>query len=166
MKNRILAVTMIFVLSFCLLLTGCKGKSDKGDKDAQIKADTFIKVSSAEGSVGDTVKVPVKISGNPGIMALLIDFGFDNETLKYVGYEKGDVFSDYDISEDGGNLRLMILENEDVKGDGTLLTLEFEILNDDNKETEIKAIIESNSICNYDEELILTEGKNGKIKIK
>ena len=112
------------------------------------------------------VKVPVKISGNPGVMALLIDFEFDADVLEYKGFEKGKIFSDYEISEKDGALRLIVIENEDVKGNGKLIDLKFKVKDKKAKNTEVKVILEENSICNYNEELIAAKGKNGTVKIK
>ena len=139
---------------------------------------SFATVSAEEsefsGIVSKTVKVAengdvevlIDIAGNPGIMALLIGFEFDAEQLQYAGFEKGKVFSDYEIAENDGELKLMCLENEDVKGDGELVTLKFKVVGKNNAKTDVKVVIEDNSICNYDEELIKATGENGTVKIK
>jgi hypothetical protein len=158
MKKRLLSVLLIAALLLCLGMTGCKKKDKSGD--------TVISVSSVTASKGDTVKVPVKISGNPGIMALLIDFEYDATVLEYKGFEKGKIFSDYEISDNDGKLRLIVIENEDVKGNGRLIDLQFKVIGKDAKKTDVKVIIEENSICNYNEELIPAKGENGTVKIK
>ena len=158
MKKRLFCILLAFVLVFSLGVTGC-AKKDK-------TSGTAITVESVTARAGKNVKIPVTLSGNPGIMALLIDFKFDPKVLEYVGFDKGKIFSDYEISDTDGNLRLICVENEDVKGNGELLTLEFKVKSKDVKETEVSVEIVENSICNYNEELIAAKGKNGTVKIK
>ena len=97
---------------------------------------------------------------------LLIDFKFDSESLQFVGFEKGKIFSDYETSDAKGIVRLMCVENEDVKGDGELVTLEFKVIGDKSAKTEVSVALEDNSLCNYDEELIPAKGEKGTVKIK
>ncbi len=164
MKKRLLCAALALALIFSLSFVGCSNRDNSSDSAP--KAKVTISVGSAEGSTGDTVKLPVKVSGNPGIMALLIDFKFDAEQLQYIGFEKGKIFSDYETSDDKGIVRLMCIENEDVKGDGEIINLEFKIIGEKKGETEVSVVLEDNSICNYDEELILAKGENGTVKIK
>ena len=162
MKKKILCLALSVLVIFGLTFVGC-AKREEGKKG---KANVTISVGSAEAKVGDTVKLPVTIKGNPGIMAMLIDFKFDSECLQFVGFEKGKIFSDYETSDAEGVVRLMCVENEDVKGNGKIITLEFKVTSDKSKETEVSVALEDNSLCNYDEELIPAKGKNGKVKIK
>lgn len=157
MKKRIFALLLAVALIFTLGAVGCSKKKTDG---------LVISVESVKAKAGKTVEVPVEISGNPGIMALLIGFEFDAEQLQYAGFEKGKVFSDYEIAENDGELKLMCLENEDVKGDGELVTLKFKVVGKNNAKTDVKVVIEDNSICNYDEELIKATGEDGTVKIK
>lgn len=160
MKKKILCLALSVLFIFGLTLVGCEKQEESK------KADVTVSVGSAEAKVGDTVKLPVTIKGNPGIMALLIDFKFDSESLQFVGFEKGKIFSDYETSDAKGVVRLMCVENEDVKGDGELITLEFKVIGDKSAEAEVSVALEDNSLCNYDEELILAKGENGIVKIK
>lgn len=157
MKKRLFCIVLAIALICCAGVTGCAKRNNK---------DTMISVSSVDAKIGKNVKIPVKISGNPGIMALLIDFTYDAEMLEYVGYEKGKIFSDYEINQKDGNLRLICIENGDVKGNGELLTLEFKVVAKKAGKTEVGVVLEENSICNYDEELIKATGENGTVKIK
>ena len=160
MKKKILCLALSVLLIFGLTLVGCRKQEESK------KADVTVSVGSAEAKVGDTVKLPVTIKGNPGIMALLIDFKFDSESLQFVGFEKGKIFSDYETSDAKGVVRLMCVENEDVKGDGELVTLEFKVIGDKSAKTEVSVALEDNSLCNYDEELIPAKGEKGTVKIK
>jgi len=50
---------------------------------------TVVSVGSIEGKVGDTVKVPVKISGNTGVSAFGFLFEYNNEYITPVSAENG-----------------------------------------------------------------------------
>lgn len=160
MKKRILCLLLAVAMVCMVGMTGCAKRDNKKSKN------TTITVSSVDAKVGKNVKVPVEISGNPGVMALLIDFTYDNKKLEYVGFDKGNVFSDYEINENDGTLRLICVEDKDIKKDGKLLTLEFKVVSKDAGKTEVGVVLEDNSMCNYDEELIKATGKNGTVKIK
>lgn len=163
MKKKILCLTLSVLFVFGFLFVGCR----KGDSSSDVKkSEVTIAVGSAEAKVGDTVKLPVTIKNNPGIMAMLIDFKFDSECLQFVGFEKGEIFSDYETSDAKGVVRLMCVENEDVKGDGEIINLEFKVIGDKSSKTKVEVALEENSICNYDEELLPSKGKNGTVTIK
>lgn len=155
MKKKILCLALGFLLVFGFIFVGCKGEDN-----------VTISVGSATAKVGDTVKLPVTIKGNPGIMGLIIDFKFDSAQLKFIGFEKGKIFSDYETSDVDGTVRLTCLEDEDVKGDGELITLEFKVIGKEATTTEVDVALEENSICNYNEELIRANGESGTVKIK
>ena len=121
-----------------------------------------ITVGSVEGKTGDIVKVSVEISNNPGIGAEMFTFTYDSEAVKYIGYEKGNVLSDYEFSDNNGTLKFLGLENGDVDTNGTLFSLKFEVLG--NKGSDIKINVED--VINFDEEDVETTTKNGKITVK
>lgn len=147
----LIAVAAIFVLP---AITGGKGTTP------------VITVGSETASTGKTVKVPVEISQNPGFMAILLDFEYDTSALKYVNYSEGKVVEDYNISEKDGVIKFLSLADKDVKKNGTILYLEFEVIGDKGSETEIKLNLAEDSICNFNEEIIKGETVNGKITIK
>ncbi len=157
MKKRLICIVLSITLLFCLGVTGC-AKSNKSG--------TVISIGSAKAKVGESVKIPVEISGNPGILAWNIVFKFDSEVLEYVGYDQGDLFSDYMAFEKAGQVGVNCIENEDIKGDGKLITLEFKVIGDDIKKTQIAVDMEKSSICNNNEELITFTDENGTVKIK
>lgn len=125
-----------------------------------------IKVGTVSGKKGKTVRVPVTIESNPGIMAMLIDFEYDKEVLAYKGYSKGNVLSDYEFSDKNGKLSFLCVESKDVKETGDLFYIEFEIKSDKVKETPVKIKISDQSISNWDEQFVLAKTTDGKVKIK
>lgn len=133
------------------------------DDYAEQDGDAQLSVGSAEGKKGDIVKIPVKISNNPGFMASLMNFKYDTSTLKYIGYEKGDFLKDYEFVDKNGVLKFLGCEDSDINKNGLLFNLKFEILKDSAK-AEIKLEIED--MINYDEKSIKTAVENGNITVK
>ena len=167
MKKKVVIIAAV-VVAIALLITGAvlflPSLLNFDGKDNS-SGDTVITVGEVSGKSGDTVKVPVKISGNPGFMACLLEFDYDTESLKYVDYKKGDFLKDYEIAEDNGKIRFISVEDGDTKENGVILYLNFEIL-DDAKTSEIKLTLPENSICNFDEEVITAKSENGKVTVK
>lgn len=134
-------------------------------KGGVISSAPTITVENAKGNKGDVVSVPVKISGNPGFMAMMVDFEYDKDALKYIGYDEGNVISNYQFAEDEGKVKMLNLEDADTKKNGTLLSLKFEILTDNSQDSEVKVVAGDDSVCNSQEELIKVKTKNGKITL-
>lgn len=136
--------------------------SDGGSKSGK----ATITVDSVAGEVGKTVKVPVKISGNPGAMGFFLQFEYDGESLEYISFEKGGLLTDCEVSGENGSLKLISVEENDVKKDGTLVYLTFKVRDGASGDCEIKLICEENSVCNYNEESIAIDAVSGKISVK
>lgn len=165
MNKKVVIIVAAVVLAVALVITGTVLilKSSFG---GSASGDPTITVGTVSGSKGDTVKVPVEISGNPGIMAFLLEFNYDKDALEYTGYKEGNFLTGYDVNATEGTVKFLNLEDKDVKKDGTLIYLEFKILDDSKSESEIELVIGENSICNYNEETIDVAAVNGKVKIK
>ena len=125
-----------------------------------------IVVENVEGKVGETVKVPVKVYKNPGVMAYLLNFEYDTSVLSYVDYESGDFLTDYQFSTHNGTLTFVNLENQDVKEDGVMVYLKFRILETDKDKTEIKINLNGQDAANREEQYVKFEGRNGTVTIK
>lgn len=65
-----------------------------------------------------------------------------------------------------GKLKLVSIEDGDVKKDGTLAYLNFKIKDGAAGKSEIKAICGENSVCNYDEKAISVKTENGTVTVK
>ncbi len=161
MKKKLIFIILAAVLALALIITG----SVLALKNA-FGNNTIISVGATSGSVGEKVKVPVEISGNPGFAALMIDFEYDTSLLKYITYDKGDVLSDYGIDEKDGSIRFLSLEYEDKNADGVLFYLVFEIIGNSKSSAEIKAILEEDNLINSASESISAKTENGAIEIK
>ncbi len=130
----------------------------------EFAGEASVKVGSAEASKDGIVKVPVTIEKNPGFVASLMTFTYDNTVIKYMGYEKGDVIKDYQFDATDNTVKFLNLENEDTDKTGTLFTLKFQVVGDSGKTSDVKLAIED--MINYDEKDIKTEIENGKVTVK
>ena len=130
------------------------------------KADTTITVSSVTGTKGNTVIIPIKISNNAGFMACFFNFEYDNSALEYIGYEEGDIISDYQFNDDNGTLKFVGMDDNDVLNDGVIVNLKFKILKNTTAKTAmVKLIINEDGICNYNEEFVKAKSVNGTVTI-
>lgn len=149
-------VVIIGIIATALLLNGGFGPY----------SDPTIAVEDVEGKVGDTVKVPVKVYKNPGVMSFLLSFQYDDSILSYEGYENGDVLSNYQFNDSNGNLAFVNLEQGDVDKDGVMFYLNFKILKNEKENTEIKINITGEDAANSAEQFVKFEGSNGTVTIK
>lgn len=153
----ILAVGLYFLITKVFL---------KNENETKIYKNPTIVVESVEGKVGETVKVPVRVYKNPGVMAYVINFGYDTSALSYVDYESGDFLTDYQFSTHNGTLTFVNLENKDIKEDGVMVYLKFRILETDKDKTEIEIKLNGQDAANSKEQYIKFEGENGTVTIK
>ena len=165
-KKKIIIITVSVIVAVALIATGLVFLLKSNFKSNDSNTDnTLISIEDVEGKVGEKVKVPVKIKNNPGIMAMVIEFKYDPKALKYLGYDKGTFLNDYQFADDNGTLRFLNLEDNDLKKDGVLVYIEFEVLDSKESKTEVKINDKQVQISNYDEKLLESEFKNGFVNI-
>ncbi len=157
----ILAVAVLAGGIFCLV----KFVFKDGEK-AKTYDTTTIAIEDASGKVGNTIKVPVKMYKNPGIMAYMLNFEYDDTVLEYKGYKKGDFLTDYSFNAANGILSFVNVEDEDVKQDGTMFYLEFKILDTKETKTEIKLNLTGEDAANINEQFVTLAADNGTVTIK
>lgn len=138
-------------------------KSDKGETKS---AEATITVESVSAKAGKTVKVPVKITGNPGAMGFFLKFEYDAESLEYISFEKGGLLTDCEVANENGSIKLISVEENDVKKDGVLVYLTFKVRDGASGSSEIKLICDDNSVCNYNEENIKINAVSGKVTVE
>lgn len=161
--KKIIALLLCLCMIFCFV--GCRAKNTESTPTtvSEVKIDPIsLTVTSAEGEKDSIVKVSVDVAENSGFMATLMSITYDKDNLKYVGYEKADVLSDYEFSNKEGELRFICAEEADVTANGTLFNLKFKIIGD--KDSEIK--IASAEFVNYNEQDVPVNVTNGKITVK
>lgn len=90
-----------------------------------------ITVTTLEAKPGDTVKINIEISDNPGIMSMAFCVTYDSNILTYNSYEKGYLtsYTVYDMPEKG-HVSFVNVENKDVAKNGNMFTLVFTVKSD------------------------------------
>jgi len=97
-----------------------------------------LKAGDVSGIVGETVKVPVSIMQNPGVMSTMFTVSFDYTALRLVGFEDTGLLSGafhppYDGSMSTTFAWANLLADNNNTSSGEILFLEFEILKDSNQ---------------------------------
>lgn len=125
-----------------------------------------ISVGSVSAEAGKNIRVPVSFKANPGAMGFLLEFEYDTEVLEFISAENGELLTDCEATADeSGTIKLISVENEDVKRDGVLTYLNFKIKAEAEGKTEIKLICGENSVCNYNEEIVSVKAENGTVTV-
>lgn len=139
---------------------------------ALLSGDTsaVIEVATVSGNPGETVRVPVSITSNPGIAGAQLDILFDdNLTLKNI--IRGDVLSVGTFNPDVSNGRIQwYYDQANVTDTGVLFTLEFDV--SDSAENgdayavtvNVKDGVTAN-LSDYDFDIVSAEFKSGKVQI-
>lgn len=157
----ILAVAVLAGGIFCLV----KFVFKDGEKTKTYET-TTIAIEDVSGKVGDTIKVPVKMYKNPGVMAYMLNFEYDPAVLEYKGYKEGDFLTDYSFNDANGKLSFVNVEDNDVKENGTMFFLEFKILDSKSATTDIKLNLTGEDAANYNEQFVELSADNGTVTIK
>lgn len=170
MNKKIVTIIIASVLALALVVTGVilllKNSFASPDDSSKLPLDEgIIRTGSVTASVGDKIKVPVSFEKNPGTMSMCLYSKFDAESLKYLGYQKGDFLTDYQFEVKDNVITFLNLEDKDIAKDGVLYYLEFEVL-EGAKTSEILTGAGQFDMCNYDEELITVTPIAGTITIK
>lgn len=93
------------------------------------KTDTEVIVKAKKAKKNSIISIPVEIDNNPGFCAGTFAFKYDTDLLAYVDYKKGEILDSYDVADKDGNLTFLIFSSktEDVKKNGTVITLNFRV---------------------------------------
>ncbi len=126
---------------------------------------TFI-VDNVSAKQGGKVKVPVYVSSNKGFMGVLGKFKYDTSALKYTGYKKGNLLSDYDFLEQNGEIKFMSIERGDITKDGVAFYLEFDVIATAPTTADVTITIEDNGIANKAEQFVKVDTIDGSVTIK
>ncbi len=88
----------------------------------------------------ETVRIPVFIAGNPGLMGMKLSVDYDASLLKLDSVTRGDLLSDGMFSHNTteGALVLVWSGTEDVTEDGELFVLQFSLLKELEQETKLR----------------------------
>ena len=125
---------------------------------------TEIAVENVTGNAGKTVKVPVTISENPGVMGIMFELDYDSDKLEYISFSKGSVVTDCEVNDNGGKITVVIVEDNDVKKNGTIADFSFRVKSGASGKADIK--LNNVSMCNYNEETVTAEPVSGGVTVK
>ena len=141
--------------------------------DAAVLSETesaVIETASVSAKPGETVRVPVSITANPGIAGAQLDILFD-EGLTLKNIIKGDVFSAGTFNPDASNGRIQwYYDQANVTDTGVLFTLEFEVKADAKNDDKyavgvnVKDGVAAN-LSDYDFNPVNVEFKLGNVQI-
>ena len=148
--------------------TASNGESgDKnGKSNSPVSIDATICVKDTSGKKGQTIKVPVEITKNPGIMSCMLQFKYDKKSLEYLGFQKTGMYTDYKDHSVAGRINIIMLSDQDVKKDGTILYLNFKVKDTASSSTKISVSDGGVGIGNMAEQLLAPKFKNGTVTIK
>lgn len=123
---------------------------------------TVGNVSAAKGSI---VKVPVDVSSNQGFMGCFFKFNYNTQDLRYTGFKKTSLLTDYQVQETNGVIKFMTLENANVTKNGTLIYLEFEVIGNSGKTCPVLLTIDKTGIANKQEQYVPVKTAHGSVTI-
>ncbi len=129
-----------------------------------------ITVSSTSGSIGSTVKVTISIQDNPGIIAAKLKVNYDTNKLQLINVIDTGLLSNFMSSNSYSNYPYVLtwadeLATENNVQNGSIVELEFKVLNCEAGDTDISITYEESDICNKDMSKVFFEIANGTITI-
>ena len=145
-----------------------KGDTTSGEDSTPVIEKGNVTIGEYEGKKGDVIDVPIKMTKNPGILAGMFVFEYDDTALEYVDFEDGNILDEYEVNAKDGKVSCVIsasgLENSDKNG--TLIVLQFKV-KDGAKAGDYTIKYSADSqISNYDEQWIKPQISDGKITVK
>ncbi len=118
---------------------------------AGIGSEPSLIVGTVSADAGDRVSVDVKVSGNPGISAMILGIEYDTSRLSLESVEKYSELSGmFEYTK-----KVVWVNSGDTTYDGTIFTMNFRVLDSaQSGDAEITVLYEEGDICNYDEQLV------------
>ncbi len=85
-----------------------------------------LTITSKTAVSGDIVNIPIKITNNPGIMAMTFGVKYNPSALTFQGFARG-YLTDYTVFDDKPNSKINIVncEDSDVTQNGNIIILQF-----------------------------------------
>ena len=127
---------------------------------------TTMSVGSVAAQKGANIKIPVMVTSNQGFMGCFFKFKYNTSDLKYTGYSKTPLLTDYQVQESNGTIKFMTVEKGNVTKDGVLIYLEFEVIGNSGKVSPITLKIDKTGIANKQEQYVPVTTVNGQVNIK
>lgn len=179
MNKKVLIIIISAVMALAVMLAGIiaiiKGFDKKNTNNDTVSkqsvaqneensSDTLekgkISINKIGAKVGQAIEVPINIKQNPGMWGGQLVFKYDTEMLDYVDFAAGQVFDECNVNEKSDGTIFCVATcsaAEDVKTNGTIVTLKF-IPKPASKGKEVKVdILDSTNFTNLEEVLIKPE---------
>lgn len=150
MAKKIIAITLAVIIAMSTFITVFAAGTPT------------ITVSSATAEPGETVKLNVSLSNNPGINTFTLGFDYDTSRLKLINVELasgiGGQFAYYN--------KAVWLNNKNITTNGNYLVLTFRVLSGATEgKTDVTVLYNRGEISNYNEEEVIFDVIPGKITI-
>ena len=151
------------LLVLCMVLTIMPATA----VSAEDSTEPTLRVSTVEAKHGNTVLVGIDIENNPGIAGLTIELSYDKSKLKLIAESEDEEnpWTDGDgmfIGWEVGNKLVWVTPKKDIKTNGTIINLKFEVLDKANGMTPIS--ISAYEAGTYVEEYVTFKTVAGGIK--
>ncbi|MDR1674502.1 MAG: hypothetical protein LBR54_03520 [Oscillospiraceae bacterium] len=132
-----------------------------------------ITVGSTEAAVGETVAVPVKISGNRGISTVGLKIGFDNAYLEPVSAEQSELLNGGLFVENIStakqplnSVNITYSNAENFKGNGVMYTAYFKVIQEIPGSMPLELSLGRANVSDEDLEFVECKLKNGSVSNK
>jgi len=154
-----------FILVLCLTATLCVSGFTAS---AAIVNAGKIEIDRVSAVTGDTVVVPIRMTENPGIMAITISITYNSKALEYEKLLYGNIVNDYTVvaHPDKNIIRFVNCESRDRTATGALVYLQFKVKEDaeaDFHEMDIE--YSAGDFCNWNLDKIMPEVTPGGVEV-
>lgn len=134
--------------------------------------DAIIYVEDVQAEPQEIIRMPICLTGNPGIVAVKFSVSYNSEALLLVGAENGAVFSDVtahfgnDLTEQSYTVYWVdALARENNYNNGVLVTLSFQVLQSALGDYSIQIDLDQSSTFNADLEEVVFETVSGTVSV-
>jgi uncharacterized protein YfaP (DUF2135 family) len=132
----------------------------------------IIVVAEGKGAAGDTIRIPIRLENNPGIVTIGFDLIFDSEVLKLIDFENTGRLNEPLHPPYNGMSPVRFTWNDGTAtinntNDGDIVILDFEVLTDASPgEYEIRLETVPGSILNASIQQVSFDAINGMITVE
>ena len=156
--KRLSAMLLAMILTVSLLSTAVFAEGASG---------LVIAADSVTAKTGEAVSVPVKVSGNPGIVALAITVSYDKDALELTNVTDGQLLgTEATVNHETAGVCGIVAENStataDITANGTLVTLNFKAKTVGTHTVTVTV----NSVANSDVASVAAATVNGTVTVQ
>lgn len=128
-------------------------------------------VSDAKGKPGQTVEITVCVDNNPGIISAALDVTYDREKLRLTEVKDAELLANPTFSQSTEKYPYYIswndaLASKNNTGNGTLVTLTFEIVKGTSGKAEVELSFDPDNVFDYDLNNVAFKAYSGFVYIQ